>query len=83
MTASITAGEGALLAAMKAAEMLADGEIASDIATSFNCGEVEILAEFLRACGFDDAASHWIDDHSEGDDCGDEHCLCDECRAGA
>lgn len=79
-----TPGESVLLAAAAAAaEVLADGEIADDIATSFSCDEVETLAEFLRAYGFGHHAGVWIESHAEGDDCGDQHCRCDDCTTGA
>lgn len=79
MTASLTPGEGIILAALKAADVLSDGEIADEVGTSLNCTEVEALADLFRATGHEDAAQVWIDCHAEGDDCGDSHCRCEEC----
>ena len=84
MTASLTPGEGIILAALKAAEVLSDGEIADEVGTSLTCTEVEALAELFRATGHENAAQVWIDCHAEGDDCGDDHCRCEDCtREGA
>ncbi|QJD50190.1 hypothetical protein SEA_DANFORTH_87 [Mycobacterium phage Danforth] len=57
-----------------------DGYLASDIAEKLTCIEVEALAGMLRALGEDRSAETWINYHAEGDDCGDSHCLCDECN---
>ncbi|AGT11953.1 hypothetical protein O156_gp24 [Mycobacterium phage LittleCherry] len=60
----------------------ADGWLAADVAASLSCVEVEALASLLRALGHGSAASTWIEEHAEGDDCGDQHCRCPECREG-
>ncbi|AFN37701.1 hypothetical protein ELTIGER69_77 [Mycobacterium phage ElTiger69] len=58
------------------------GYLASDIATHLSCVEVEALAGLLCALGENSAAGEWIEFHSEADDCGDQHCRCEECNAG-
>ncbi|AIK68936.1 hypothetical protein AVV40_gp23 [Mycobacterium phage Swirley] len=60
----------------------ADGWLAADVATYLSCVEVETLAGLLEALGEGRAASTWIEEHAEGDDCGDQHCRCRECREG-
>ncbi|AGY37027.1 hypothetical protein FREDWARD_85 [Mycobacterium phage Fredward] len=57
-----------------------DGYLASDIAEKLTCIEVEALAGLLQVLGDDESAKTWISYHAEGDDCGDSHCLCDECN---
>ncbi|AYD87016.1 hypothetical protein SEA_NEARLYHEADLESS_87 [Mycobacterium phage NearlyHeadless] len=57
-----------------------DGYLASDIAEKLTCIEVEALAGLLQVLGDVDSAETWINYHAEGDDCGDSHCLCDECN---
>ncbi|AKU42427.1 hypothetical protein AVT30_gp17 [Mycobacterium phage UnionJack] len=59
-----------------------DGYLASDIATHLSCVEVEALAGLLSALGEVSIAETWIEFHSEADDCGDQHCRCEECNAG-
>lgn len=74
-TAEIVKAAGAF------AELFADGEIADEVGTKLTCTEVETLADCLRAFGYDQAAQTWIDCHAEGDDCGDQHCRCEECTS--
>jgi hypothetical protein len=61
-------------------EVFSAGDLSSEIATALNCTEVEALAELLRAAGREYAADYWIEDHAVDDDCGDQHCRCDECK---
>jgi len=56
-----------------------DRYLAGDLGTKLTCVEVESLAALLAALGDNEAAEDWISSHAEGDDCGDSHCLCDEC----
>lgn len=44
-----------------------------DHATSFSCGEIEMIAELYRAWGHDDMADSIIRSHADGDDEGDDH----------
>ncbi|GAB4584431.1 hypothetical protein [Nocardia sp. IFM 10818] len=69
-------------AAKEFAEVFDNWEAAAHVGSSFQCSEVEALAELLRACGRDDAAESWIDWHAEDDECGDAHCRCagDHCE---
>ncbi len=53
-----------------------DGMLASDIATSLSCMEIEILADLFRAVGDHAIAAMWIEEHGADDDCGDRHCQC-------
>ncbi|WP_425298241.1 DNA-directed RNA polymerase subunit alpha C-terminal domain-containing protein [Nocardia abscessus] len=61
-------------------EAFSAGDVSCEIATSLNCTEVEALAGLLRAAGSGYAADYWIEDHAVDDDCGDQHCRCDECK---
>lgn len=56
-----------------------DDHLAVDIGTKLTCNEVETLAAMLAGLGASEEAETWISAHAEGDDCGDTHCLCDEC----
>ncbi|QDK03153.1 membrane protein [Mycobacterium phage SydNat] len=60
----------------------ADGWLAADVATYLSCVEVETLAGLLEALGEARAAKVWIEEHAKSDDCGDQHCLCEECNEG-
>lgn len=62
------------------ADVWAAGDLAGDVATLLTCTEVEVLACLLHAYGHAEAATAWIEAHAEGDDCGDDHCRCEECR---
>jgi len=44
------------------------GDLAGDLASGLNCGEVEALAGLLRHYGHEGAAASWINHHSYGDD---------------
>lgn len=50
-----------------------DAYLAGDVATRFNCVEVEALAELLTALGHTDTAHAWRKAHAEDDDAGDQH----------
>lgn len=54
-------------------DLLDDGMLASDLGESLNCGEVERLANFLRAHDHSRAADMWLERHATGDDEGDSH----------
>lgn len=54
-------------------DLLDDGMLASGIAEHLNCGEVERLADFLKAHDQASAAEMWLECHAEGDDEGDSH----------
>ncbi|AAN01832.1 hypothetical protein SEA_BUZZBUZZ_77 [Mycobacterium phage BuzzBuzz] len=64
-------------------EVWGDGYLAGDLAEKLTCIEVEALASVLLSLGAADAATKWIEYHAEADDCGDQHCRCDdeECKA--
>lgn len=79
MSTPLAPGEGVIKAAMNAADVLSDSEIADEVGTALTCTEVEALAELFRATGHEDAAQAWIECHAEGDDCGDSHCRCEDC----
>jgi hypothetical protein len=63
------------------ASVFSDSDLADAAGTALTCTEVEALAELLRASGRGEAAEAWIEGHAVDDDCGDEHCVCDECKA--
>jgi hypothetical protein len=48
-------------------------DTAGDVAATLNCGEVDALADLLRAAGATDTAALWIERHVEGDEEGDAH----------
>lgn len=48
-------------------------DTAGDVAATLNCGEVDALADLLRAAGATDMAELWIERHAEGDEEGDAH----------
>ncbi|MCP3755775.1 hypothetical protein [Streptomyces sp. TBY4] len=54
-------------------DLLDDGMLASGIAEHLNCGEVERLADFLKAHDQFRAAELWLECHAESDDEGDSH----------
>lgn len=60
-------------------EVWGDGYLLGDIATKLTCIEFEAMADLLLAIGVDErTVEAFEDDHSEGDDCGDMHCRCDD-----
>jgi hypothetical protein len=63
------------------ASVFDEGDLPYAVGPSMTCTEVEALAGLMRALGRDNAADAWIKGHAENDDCGDEHCVCDECKA--
>ncbi|MER6314604.1 hypothetical protein ABT237_12655 [Streptomyces sp. NPDC001581] len=54
-------------------DLLDDGMLASGIGEHLNCGEVERLADFLKAHDRTRAADMWLSCHADGDDEGDSH----------
>jgi hypothetical protein len=48
-------------------------DTAGDVAATLNCGEVDALADLLRAAGATDTAALWIERHAENDEEGDAH----------
>lgn len=56
-----------------------DSWLADELGTKLTCDEVEAVAGMLTACGRPEAAKSWIDSHAEGDECGDTHCMCEDC----
>jgi hypothetical protein len=48
-------------------------DTAGDVAATLNCGEVDALADLLRAAGAIDTAALWIERHAESDEEGDAH----------
>lgn len=65
-----------VFAAQKFATVCAD--IDSEAAwTAMTCDEIEVLADLLRACGYDSAARQVIDLHALDDDEGDAHWIGD------
>ena len=48
-------------------------DTAGDVAATLNCGEVDALADLLRAAGATDTATLWIERHAESDEEGDAH----------
>ncbi|PPG17979.1 hypothetical protein C5C74_09570 [Rathayibacter sp. AY1E8] len=54
-------------------DTFASGDLAGDVATRLNCGEVGALAGLLRAAGRKEAADLWIAEHATDDDEGDAH----------
>ncbi|MCJ0870275.1 hypothetical protein [Streptomyces sp. AP-93] len=54
-------------------DLLDDGMLASGVAEHLNCGEVERLANFLKAHDELRAAELWLECHAESDDEGDSH----------
>jgi hypothetical protein len=48
-------------------------DTAGDVAATLNCGEVDALADLLRAAGAAGTAALWIERHAEGDAEGDAH----------
>jgi hypothetical protein len=66
-------------AAQKFVAAWSDQHLADNIAKGLRCEEVEALADILSALGACAAGGTWIEAHSYGDDCGDTHCLCDDC----
>ncbi|MFJ7202113.1 hypothetical protein ACIQWR_01055 [Streptomyces sp. NPDC098789] len=69
--------EGELYALRFAADdlvdLLDDGMLASGVAEHLNCGEVERLADFLKAHDQARAAEMWLECHAEDDEEGDLH----------
>lgn len=68
---------------LAAAEALADcwdSYTLGDIATALTCTEAEAMAQFMRAFGY--SADGFLREHGEGDDCGDQHCQCEDCLDG-
>ncbi|ASR77181.1 hypothetical protein KIV66_gp74 [Mycobacterium phage MyraDee] len=59
-------------------EVWGDGYLAGDIGSNLTCIEAEAIASLFLSLGQANAAEAWIDGHSEGDDCGDMHCRCDD-----
>ncbi|WP_440711648.1 hypothetical protein [Herbiconiux sp. YIM B11900] len=57
-------------------------DTAGDVAATLNCGEVDALADLLRAAGATDRATLWIERHAEGDEEGDAHYLGTDQEAG-
>ncbi|MGK5697756.1 hypothetical protein ACSNOJ_33530 [Streptomyces sp. URMC 128] len=47
--------------------------IASDVAASLRCTEVDALADLLRALGAEQAAAEWTDAHAQDDEPNDRH----------
>jgi hypothetical protein len=66
-------------AAQKFIEEWGSSHLVNDIARQLRCEEVESLCEMLRVLGATEAAAKWIDAHTPGDDCDDQHCRCDTC----
>ncbi|MFF3017097.1 hypothetical protein [Streptomyces sp. NPDC057939] len=54
-------------------DLLDDGLLAAGIGEHLNCGEVERLADFLKANDRTRAADMWLYCHAESDDEGDSH----------
>ena len=48
-------------------------DLAKEVAPTFNCGEIEALADLYRAGGNVGMADYWIEAHSIGDEPGDAH----------
>ena len=55
------------------AAVFSAGDMAGDLGPTLSCGEVEALAEMLRAIGEPASADMWIEAHAAGDDEGDAH----------
>lgn len=53
--------------------------LADDLATKLTCDEAESLAAMLNLIGDDSSAQMWLEKHSYGDDCDDQHCRCADC----
>ena len=60
-----------------------DGLLAQNLGQSLTCSEVNALADMFLAHDMREAADLWLEAHAVGDDCGDQHCTCDnaECIA--
>lgn len=54
-------------------------EARGEVATSFNCGEAEIIADLYRVTGDHEGANEFLLEHAADDDEGDDHHLCSEC----
>ena len=48
------------------------------IGSALSCGEVDTLADLFIAMDRPGLAAALLQDHAYEDDCGDEHCICDD-----
>lgn len=70
-----TVEAAALAAALHAfAREWANSPLASDIAGSLTCWELEAITGLLTVLGEDVAAQAWTDEHAPHDEDGDLHC---------
>ncbi|NKR30211.1 hypothetical protein GS538_09165 [Rhodococcus hoagii] len=62
-----------LRAADAVAELFDDSEFRDDTARRANCGEADVIAQFLEGCGKEDACEAFMAAHRATDDPDDNH----------
>ncbi|MEU5383705.1 hypothetical protein [Kitasatospora cineracea] len=55
------------------------GSLIDDYMCTLGCSEAETYADLFRAYGYTSTADGIISDHTQYDECGDSHHMCEEC----